>query len=734
MFSYNNILQIREDNGKLIAATENGIFFYTPATGEITKLSKANGLHEVKISAFDYNPATKTGLVGYTNGTMDVIKEEGITFIVDIPIATSYTGPKKVNHISITGDLAVVSTGYGVSVFNLNKKEFGDTAFFKTGSVYEGCNEAVIKDNTVFAATNSGIKQHEINVTFPIYTSWNTILTGTFKHIDIENNTIAFSNTQQAQYGDGNSFTTLPQTFSNIQDITVTPQNILVTDANTVYSYSTAGSAGGSLSFSEQLNTAWLSNGKLFAGTELSGILNSDLKSFKPDGPYNNRSYKINLVDDKIYVSSGLTTGDFNTPNPHPKHLGFYFYTGTEWVYPSYFKTNNANGFNVMDAIGNPKDYKEVFFNNYIFAPSFGIYKLKYNETSKDFDFVKHYPTGTSIYLNRPVGFTYDEQNNLYATLSYFSQNNSFDNISTGYGVYNSSSDQFIFKQINDGIALQKPVFYEGLLWMPVTRLSDMVFATDIKNSPANVNDDTTYKVTSAEGLPAPAEATRVESAIAISIDKFGDAWVGTSLGLRVIYNAMSVKEKPKAEPIIIERNGLGEELFRASKILQIETDSGNQKWVSIDEGGVFYLNANGQKTILQFNRENSPLPNNSVYDIKVDQKTGNVYFATLDGIVVYKSDVANVNENFGEVIVYPNPVVSAHYKGNVKIKGLAEKTNIRITDAAGNLVHQAVARGGYYEWDLANRGKRVASGIYFVLMTNEDGTDKATAKIAVVN
>ncbi|MDO4225099.1 MAG: T9SS type A sorting domain-containing protein, partial [Bergeyella zoohelcum] len=65
---------------------------------------------------------------------------------------------------------------------------------------------------------------------------------------------------------------------------------------------------------------------------------------------------------------------------------------------------------------------------------------------------------------------------------------------------------------------------------------------------------------------------------------------------------------------------------------------------------------------------------------------------------------------------------------------GLAEKTNIRIVDTAGNLVHQAVTRNGFYEWDLMNKGKRVASGIYFVLMTNEDGTDKATAKIAVVN
>ena len=163
--------------------------------------------------------------------------------------------------------------------------------------------------------------------------------------------------------------------------------------------------------------------------------------------------------------------------------------------------------------------------------------------------------------------------------------------------------------------------------------------------------------------------------------------------------------------------------------------DSGNHKWVSVDGGGVYYLSTNGETTLKHFTKENSPLPTNSVTDIKVDNKTGKVYFVTLDGVVAYQSDAVDVNSDFGDVLVYPNPVVYAQYKGNVTFRGLAMKTNIRIVDAAGNLVHQAIARGGFYEWNLDNqRGTRVASGVYFVLMTNEDGTDKATTKIAVVN
>lgn len=725
LFSYNNVLQIREDNGKLIAATENGIFFYTPSTGEITKLSKANGLHEVKISAFDYNPETKTGLVGYVNGTLDVIKENGITYIVDIPLATGYTGSKKINHISITGNKAVVSVNYGVSIFDLEKKEFGDTSFFVTAGIYEPSKEAVIKDNTVYSVTPSGIKKHEINVSFPIYSGWTTVLNGSYNHIDIENNLIAIASATQAQYGDGNTFTPIPQGFSNINDVTVTPQNILVTDNTAVYSFSTSGTSNGNLEASENLNSAWLSSGKIYMGSRLSGMLDMDFKPFKPDGPHNNRAYKINLLDDKLWVSNGSRYVRYSDAPPVAENpsLGFYFFDGSEWIYPSYFK-KNSTVFNILDAIGNPSEYTETFFTNFNQNAGQGYYKMKYNPGSKDFDFVKFYPTSLeSIHYKRPVGLTFDDKNNLFGSSAY-----SYTDLYTMYDFYDRSNDSFISKKTAAKGGAQKPIYFEGLLLIPIPRINNFV-VIDLNNSSTNLSDDVSYVYTSNEGLPAGSFGS-----LSVAIDKTGDAWIGTDTGLRVIPSISSNYKSPKAEPVIIEQNGLGEELFRDSQLIQIEVDPGNQKWVSVDGGGVFYLSQNGQKTLHHFTKENSPLPNNTVTDIKVDQKTGKVYFVTFEGIVVYQGDVVDVSENFGDVLVYPNPVVNANYKGSVKIKGLAEKTNIRITDTAGNLVHQAVARGGYYEWDLTNRGKRVASGIYFVLMTNENGTDKATAKIAVVN
>lgn len=716
LFSYNNVLAIREDSGKLIAATENGIFFYTPASGELKKLSKANGLHEVKISAFDYNPETKIGLVGYKNGSMDVITPDGITYIVDIPIATGYSGDKKINHISITGNLAVISVGYGVSVFKLDRKEFADSSFFLNGGIYEAAKEAVIKDNFVYAVTATGLKSHEMNVTFPIYSTWTTVAAGSFSQI-ATGGVVAYASGTAVKFGDGNTFTSLPRSFSNIQDVVVTSQNIIVADNTTVSVFATSGTFVKSYDAGEQLNTGFYSNSQVYAGSKVSGMKNEAGDLLKPDGPYNNTSYKIDLRGSQIVISTG---GRDAYNDAIIRNFGYYHFDGTKWIYPDLFR-NTSVPYNVLDAVINPSKPSEIFFTNYTgYDGSKGIYRMDNDQ------FAKIYANSGGAY-NRVVGLTFDENNQLF--VSQWSANGTSGQI--GFYYYIPASDQFGQVSSTSAGLVQKPFVKDGIIFIPAPFFSSGgLLIYDYKNTPSSTSDDRFKILRKGNNLPA-------DGVVSAIIDKNDDIWIGTRIGLRIISNpsAILTEDNPQASPIIIEENGLGEELFRDSHILQIEVDAGNQKWISIDDGGVFYLSSNGEQTLKHFTKANSPLPNDNVTDIKVDNVTGKVYFVTLDGVMVYQGDVLNVSENFGDVLVYPNPVVYSKFKGNVSIRGLAEKTNIRITDAAGNLVHQAVSRGGYYEWNLNNhRGVRVASGIYFVLMTNADGTDKATAKIAVVN
>jgi hypothetical protein len=62
---------MKEDNGKIVAAAESGIFIIPFLQEKLPNCLKQT-VYEVKVSAFDYNPQNKIGLVGYQNGSLDV--------------------------------------------------------------------------------------------------------------------------------------------------------------------------------------------------------------------------------------------------------------------------------------------------------------------------------------------------------------------------------------------------------------------------------------------------------------------------------------------------------------------------------------------------------------------------------------------------------------------------------------------------------------------------------------
>ncbi|MCU7542581.1 type IX secretion system anionic LPS delivery protein PorZ [Riemerella anatipestifer] len=719
LFSYNHIIKIEQDGAELIAVTKSGLFYYNVASGEIRKLSKANGLHEVGITAFDYNPDTKIGLIGYETGALDIVTPNGVTLIVDIPIARSYQGSKKINHIFIKDNLAIISAGYGVSIFNLDKKEFGETVFFQEGTNFIASNEAFVKDNVVYASTSRGLYSHKIDLEFSIYLTWQRLNAFDLLQSDTNGQDYLFATKTEIYFG--NNFQRLPYSFTNIKDVVYQTNSFLVCDVNKIYQFSTDGILQNTYDFSSYyLTTGAMYDGKLFVGTAFSGILDQNFISIKPDGPYSNTASRITLVEDKIWVAAGRKGSYYQVI--YDNNLGYYYYDGTRWVYPQYFLDNSQLAFNILDIAVNPSNPSEIYFTNYVQRNSKGVYKMIDNKLSKVFN------TSSAQWYNVPEYLVFDKNNNLFATFSFFEGDVNFG------GMYFISRDGSRFETIktaNIKTSSSGILAFNDRLFIGGPRASEGgLLIYYFNNTPTRFDDDLRQILRVEEGLPSA-------SVTAMAMDKNNSLWLGSTTGLRILPNALSdlYGTKVKVNPIVITQNGIAEELFKDAEILSIAVDSGNNKWVSVNGGGVFFLSADGQKVYNHFTKANSPLPSDEVTDIKINDKTGQVYFATSNGIVVYKGDVANVTSKFGEVVVYPNPVVYSQFKGNVKIKGLAEKTNIRITDAAGNLIHQAVSRNGYYEWNLQNqRGSRVASGIYFVLMTNEDGTDKATAKIAVVN
>jgi hypothetical protein len=162
--------------------------------------------------------------------------------------------------------------------------------------------------------------------------------------------------------------------------------------------------------------------------------------------------------------------------------------------------------------------------------------------------------------------------------------------------------------------------------------------------------------------------------------------------------------------------------------------DGNNQKWISTATSGVFLLSPDGTEILQHFTKDNSPLPTSSVKTIGIDNASGKVYLGTLKGMVVFQGDAYAESEELSQISVFPNPV-RPNYTGSLVVRGLQQNARVKITDIAGNLVHDTTSEGGSISWNLLSfSGQRVRSGVYLIFVSSKDGVDSAVKKVMIVN
>ena len=101
--------------------------------------------------------------------------------------------------------------------------------------------------------------------------------------------------------------------------------------------------------------------------------------------------------------------------------------------------------------------------------------------------------------------------------------------------------------------------------------------------------------------------------------------------------------------------------------------------------------------------------------------------------MVSFKGTATTASSDLSNVNVYPNPV-RPEFEGTVKISGLLNKCRVKITDIEGNLVYEEISEGGTIEWDTKAFGKyKVASGVYMIFISAQDGLETKVKKVMII-
>lgn len=730
-FSYNNIKDVVIGNGKIFAATDNCYFIKDLTTNTVKKITSIEGLSGDDITRIHYSSQHKKIIVGHLNGLVVIVDEENGSVFSLIGIrdkSTILNDKKRINHFEEFNDKVYVSTNFGITVLDLKTLQFGDTFFIgPSGSGIEVLQAAIFNDK-IYAVTNAyGILSANVSNPFLVdYNQWVMVQSGNWLMVEATLNKLCLIDLLGGIFELTSSNTLVPVAnlpqgakdikFNNGVLSVTTPGYFYLFDNSLVQTQTLSNSAFSNLSFTSGI----VNENSAFLGTSTGGLIqlpltnSQNISYLSPQGPFRNRIFGLKNYSKGFWCVYGDYTINFN-PYPLDSYpVSKFEIANNKWTdiaYENLFSAKSISGIYI-----DPKDESNVYLSSYYS----GLIKLQ-NDVPQNI-----YNASNSTLTSIPgqpiddirVGFVSKDRNDgLWLTTSI-----------TNPSLHN-------FKKDGQWVKFLVPCFtssvnsYEGVLvdkndtkWIS-TNIDGLVAFNEKNNKCITLTDD-------------PDKGNLPSNRIyATAIDKSNKLWIGTNKGLRVLpsVDGFLTQSQLKANQVIILEDGVAQELLYLQHVSDIVVDGANNKWIGTAGAGVYYVSDDGQKTIYHFTKENSPLPNDNIIDIDINETTGEVFFATDSGMVSFRGNATSGAEDLKNVYAFPNPV-RPEFNGDVSIAGLMDKCNVKITDVEGNLVFEAVSEGGTVQWDTRVFGKKkVASGVYLVHISSEDGMETEVKKIMVV-
>ena len=756
-FSYLNIKKVVNADTKFYAASENALFSYDLQTNQLSTITTINGLSGELISTLHYSNEYQLLLIGYENGLIEVYTESDQEILKVVDIINKVTIPssqKKINHFNEFNSLVYIATDYGISVYDLEGLEFGDTYYIGDGGAQISVSQTAILNNEIFAAcsSSSGIKSASLsNSNLTDFQLWNSLAGGGFKAITVFDTSLYAVNSANKIFEiSGANFIPLFDYPQDVAELNASNNSLLVTTNSKVYQYELGFNLMNVYSTNSEFDTSFVAALKMdevvYIGTTDYGVLksnplaSSDYDEIHPIGPLKNEAFSLSHGYGNLWVSYGDYSIFFN-PSPN-KSYGISNYVDENWVnttYDSIQQTTARTVLNLNTISINPLSPNQVFISSFAnglldFKKEESITLLDDSNSSLESLVLPGSPNFKSIRIS---GSTFDRDGNLWVL------NSKVDNALKKLNPASSSWTSYDFSAIISDPISEELGFSEVVIGPDQTKWigsysKGLIGFNESGMMLKNISDE------DVANLPTSA----IKS---LALDKNNVLWIGTYRGLRVLYNTSNFfsEDMVRTESIVILEEGLPKELLAQQFITDIKVDGSNNKWISTADAGVFYLSSSGQKTIYHFTKYNSPLPSNAVNDMALDSDNGVVYFGTNRGLVAFKTGGSSTSSSLKDVYIYPNPVRPGFNmtEDKIKIKNISENLNIKITDIEGNLVAEAQSNvnlrykgynleidGGTAYWNGKNLANNtVASGVYVVLFSDFDNFETKVSKIMII-
>ena len=699
----------------------------------IEYFSKVDGLSDVGVRFVRYSRENDLLLVVYENSNIDLIFEDEIVNLNQIAVNAQIVKDRTITAVYLIDQFAYFSTGFGLVQLNLEDLEFGFTTFSDIP-----LNSVSGYDNQLLISTEDGIYQaaDDGSVNLADFSAWRKLgfsdglpLAGEGAGvINVQGDIFVGINDEVYQRKEDGRYEWVHTEPGFIFEYaakneegtllgwTKLPDNgkqILIDPSGRKTGLSNCARRATETVIDEQ-NRVWYSDrNKNF---KYSDGFKGTCHNITADRPPTHNASQIATYDRKLYVATGGVTISYGYLF---RADGFYTNEEGEWISHNRSTDPELSARDMRDflsIIASPegKIYIGTFWDGLVEYNRGEIKVFDQNNSSLQNSIVN--PD-----RNRITDMDYDLEGNLWLLnhdaprpLSVFTKDGEWQNFNLGVG----SNVEHI------------AVDHQGYKWIGIDRVGLLLL--DTGDDLMDPNDDRTH-IFNANNSNLTSNTIN-----SIAVDKKGEVWVGTDNGpvqfdcQNFAFDDICIGNRRR-----VEQNGVVGELLGEENVMAIAIDGGNRKWFGTTNG-VFVQSADAETQVAAFNKNNSPLFDNGIVDIAIDDVDGEVFIATNRGILSYRGEATGAGKfHNNTVTTFPNPV-RPNYEGPIAIKGLAENANVKITNVQGSIVFETKAVGGQAIWygeDLS--GSRAASGVYLVFSTaieNFANPDAAVAKIMLVN
>lgn len=724
---------IVEASGALYAASQSGLIKMTLQQGELTRLSKINGLGDVEVRLIRHHAGLQKSIVLYESAMFDVIDHVHGT-ITHFPQVKEQVmiGAKQINNVCFDGNKAYLACSFGLVVVDLEQMRIIDS-YQNIGPDGQALyvNDVEVFQNSIYACTPAGLFSASLDApNLSDYNYWHAI--GAFSSAqaicNFGNNLYLFANSFLHVSNDGSIWNrfNVNDTATELRSLEISQGRLFATYRSYVMEVNSAKQVQFHYDWKYCNQVIATSDARIaivddYYGIRLTPGKGAEYDYVIADGPNERNAKSISYANGKLWVAAGSV----NDLWEKQYDLGlFYRFSGNTWANVVDRNYDEWKGINdIVDVRVNP-------YNGRTFAASQG--KGLFEIDPESFHIIQNW----SDKIKSPSGFV--DQN---ASSIDFDQNGTMwiaNHLADKPLVAMSADGSWTSFSIGNALNGVNRVCkihcdFDNNKWVTVVGNAGVLVYND-NGTPLNPNDDQ-YKVLNKDEGNGFFPSNTVLCAVP---DLNGEVWIGTDQGLCILSSPSLIFDKSSginfdAHQIVI-KTGLVYSNFLGTEMINcIKVDGANRKWIGT-RNGVWLVSSDGYTVIHNYTTKNSPLLSDNVTEIGIDESTGEVFFSTDKGLVSFMGDATQASESFGDVVIYPNPV-RPNYSGSICIRGLASDCNVKIMDMGGRLVYETYANGGMATWDGNTfAGKRAASGVYLIMAATRNGEEVYSGKLVFMH